>query len=310
MTRSHSLHGLLGVLIIAAPLYAGEPELSVHVEPAQVKIGQPFAVVLDCVHDHGAAPRFETLELDDLWWQSATRRIVTLPLSDQPGRDLTQVRWQLAGLEPGAHQLELPKAVFATGAAPLRLDLPPAEVEIEAELAEDEDAARDLAGFRPAPEQRPSAVDAAALAVGGLALALLSFVAFMLFTSARARARRRSLVILPPTASELLAAIDASDPQQAREAFALASRATRACIDNLLKHDQSGLTDEEWIASQAGSNRLPASLLEDASALLRSAEQVKYGMVQPTRWAVEEVVKAAQALIEAVEGLADGEASS
>ena len=277
--------------------------LGSHVDPARVVIGQPFTVIVECEHDLGAAPRFATLDLEplgpeQLWRQVGSRRLSTLPLEDTPGRALTRVSWSVVSLEPGSHELDLPPARFeSSGILPI-VNVPSTSIVVASELAEGEDQARELAGFREAPEQRKSPWKVLALAAGGLATALVLFV--MVWVIGLWRKRRSLPRPRRQTISEILGALDPSDTQHGREAFALAVGAVRDAIDVHQRDDLSGCTDEEWIARREQSTTLSSEQLQRASELLTSAERVKYGMQQPTRWAVEECLASAQTVLEEV----------
>ncbi len=285
----------LCLVLLAAPVRSAELEVSTRVEPEVVRIGQPFSVVVDVLHESGQSPRFEAFQASDLWWEEAPRRTVTLELRDQPGRSLTQLRYSLVGIESGEQTLELPSGSIDGLEAVKRVEVPAVHLTIQGELAEGEDAPRDLAGFPEAPEARPSAMTLAAFGAGvvALAAALLATV-YLVRRALRGASSPRPHV---RSAVEELMAFDSREESRAREAFALASRAVREAIDRDLGEALPGLTDEEWIDRRASEEPIAGHRIARACELLRSAERVKYGMEQPTRWAVDEVLGEAREVV-------------
>ena len=296
--RASAIIGLLGSLVLAGPFAsAGELELSVRVQPEVVRIAEPVSVTVDVVHDRGEAPRFATFQASDVLWEGAPRRVVTLDLDDEPGRALTQLRYSLVGIEPGEQAVELPGAMIEEQGAIRTVAVPPAEFRILGELAEGEDEPRPLAGFPESPEARPSAMSLAALAAGLLFLGFWGALSvFLVFRLGR---RGGSPVARKESAVAQLLELGSVDEAQARDAFGLASRAVREALDLELGEALPGLTDEEWVERRSVAKALPPARLERAAALLRTAERVKYGMEQPTRWAVDELLTEARGIVTA-----------
>ena len=120
----------LCLVLLSAPVWSAELEVSARVEPEVVHIGEPFSVVVDVVHDRGQVPRFETFQPGELWWEQAPRRVVTLELRDQPGRSLTQLRYSLVGIEPGEQTLELPTGSIDGLEVATRVEVPAVQLRI------------------------------------------------------------------------------------------------------------------------------------------------------------------------------------
>ena len=142
----------------------------------------------------------------------------------------------------------------------------------------------------------------AAFGAGVLALAAVLIAAGYLVRRSRRAAGGRGLE--SRSAVDELLAFDSKEESRAREAFGLASRAVREAIDHDLGEALPGLTDEEWIERRAVQESARTQTIARACELLRSAERVKYGMEQPTRWAVDEVLREAREVVSAarVEG--------
>lgn len=271
-------------------------------EPAQVRIGEPFTLKVDIVHserqrvliDQPTAGTSDSsgIELEDRWILHEERRSVSLPIGDEPGMKLTQVRWGLFGLEPGEYDLTALGADCVASGAVQRLDPVPASIVVLPELVEGEDAARALLGFR---DERPETSDPRGLLtviVGGLIALVLVFLVVLIVRTRRPKSES----MRGPTPLERLSQIDPADAEHAREAFYLLSSVVRETLDREAGSALDGLTDEEWIDRRSISDGIARDRLDRASQLLRSCETVKYGAESPTRWAVEEALTEARAL--------------
>lgn len=267
-------------------------------QPQSVAIGEPFTLTVDIVHSAQQRVLLDRpssgsdVQLGDRWIMLEDRKVLSLPLRDQPGMKLTQVSWRLFGLEPGDYGLPSIGADCVASGAVQRLDAVGATLAVRTELVEGEDEARALEGFR---SEYPVVTDRVSLLlrwVGIVALAcVLLLVAFLL--------KRRAAK--PPVKAqagplERLAAIDPAAEQQAQEAFYLLSRVVRESIDEQAGARLDGLTDEEWIEHRRGQNGVASERIERAAKLLQSCEKVKYGAESPTRWAVEEALTEAKEL--------------
>ena len=299
--RRRSPGRICAVFCVAwAPAFAGEVEVSLTALPAEVLMGQPFVLTLDCEHDAGLVPRISVLDLGVGWWNAGPSRRVTRDLDGAPGRALTQVRWSLVSIEVGSHELQFAPGLIESSLAPLSVELPPVFVTILGELAEGEDTPRDLVGFRPPPGEGPAPLGPAGALV---ALAFVSLMGFS-FLVRRARNRGSQVSAQPQSASAALLALDPDlvlgpgESGRARELFALAVLAVRESIDRRVGQDLTGCSDEEWIARRSPGSGLDAEQLTRASELLRSAEAVKYAQGDPTRWALGDCLTSARALVQ------------
>jgi hypothetical protein len=276
------------------------PDATIHTycEPQNVLIGEPFTLTVDIVHARAQNALLdrplgeEDLALSDSWVLLEKRSVISLPLRDQPGMQLTQARWRVIGLEPGSFELQGIGADCVASGAVQRLDPGLAKVVVTSELAEGEDEARALVGFRPAPPATETPLQTVQLGLAGLvALVVISLAVVFL-----RRRKEAPALAFASTPMHRLGMIDPSDETQSRQAFFVLSGAVRESLDEILGETLSGLTDEEWIEYHLEESGHERQRVEQAAVLLRSCERVKYGAEAPTRFAVEEAVSEARSL--------------
>jgi hypothetical protein len=281
--------------------------------PSTVRIGEPFTLTLDIVHDSELRVLMHTPEesagalFGDNWELLEEARTVRLPIGDGTGNELTQVRWRLFGLEPGEFELETMGADCVASGAVQRIPAQKASLAVGTELAEAEDASRGLLGFRELPPDVPEPLGkimrGAAIAGGGLGVLL--FVLWM--------RRRKPQVALAEEATPLarLQGLDPTDEQGASNLYYELARCVRLAVDQTREETLMGSTDEEWLDHQRAQADLPTEFLERTRVLLDGCGQVKYASTQPTRWATEEALKQATDLCsEALELRAQAEVSA
>lgn len=293
----------LSLALVAAPAQVGDsPAASAWTEPSTVSIGEPFTLALDVLHAEGQrilldAPPDGGDAFGDRWVVVEPRRVVRLPAGDGSGRTLTQARWRLIGLEPGEHELTtLGADAFVPGAV-VRIEPAVAQVLVRGELASGEDAARPTAGFREPPATAPRRWRGVLIGwVGLLGVAGLGAFGLML-----ARVRRGSGAVAPVRSLARLAELDPADDAARRDLYYTVSRLVRVALDGAAGARREGLTDEEWAAATLEGGRLAREDVERAAALLRSCAEVKYANLTPTRFAAEELLTEARALIENAE---------
>jgi hypothetical protein len=277
-----------------------EATIHSYCEPATVRIGEPFTLVVDIVHSGrqrvllDVSQNDQDIELGDRWVLLDERRTVSLPLADEPGMQLTQARWRLLGLEPGEYELTALGADCVASGAVQRLDAVPAGLVLLGELIEGEDEARATVGFRDGVPEVSEPLRALVLLLGALVMVALCGGVLLLL-----RGRRRESIETPPSPLQKLSRVDPDDSEGARAAFFLLSNVVREAIDEQAGSVLEGLTDEEWIERRLEQNGVPPSQIERAAALLRSCESIKYGTQLPTRWAVEEALTEARELCSA-----------
>jgi LPXTG-motif cell wall-anchored protein len=169
----------------------------------------------------------------------------------------------------------------------------PAPVVLAA-LAEGEDAPRPQQGFL-APPQGADSRSWIAWAALGLVLA----VAFLLYV--RRRRTRRAPVVLPGPL-ERLARLErdfAEAPDRAREVVFELTHIVRERVDAARGQVRDALPDDEWLRAIESDPHAPPAAREPARLLLEAAAEVKYAFATPTRFAVEEQIARARAVLKA-----------
>jgi hypothetical protein len=263
---------------------------------ARVQAGEPFDATLVVEHEAGAKVEIDAAALaaDVAWLELEPARAI--PPQEPTGLDPATSRWRvsLACLEPGSRELPA-LALAVVGPLGERRALQPASatVEVEGVLAPDEDAPRPALGFRPLEPER-----AGSILPWLLAAALVPALA----AAAWLATRRRPPPAAPPTALERLERLGARDlesPAAVRELHYELTALVREELDRRQGQSRGALTDAEWLSS-AGATLAPESARE-LSELLRASEAVKYGLHQPTHWAVRETLERARKLLAAGE---------
>jgi hypothetical protein len=285
----------------AAPEVQGPASLHAWCEPSEVRIGEPFVLYLNVEHpdeqrvllDLPEAGAEETF--GDAWVLLEPRRVLRLPLANEPERSLTQARWRLFALEPGEHELVSVGADCLLAGAVQRLEPQPAALRVHGELAEGEDLARPPLSFREAPVL--AGAPRRSLLLGLAALLLLLGARWWLGALRRLLRRRPGQALqAPPTPLERLAAVDPAREGGEREAYVVLSRCLREALDGEGGERLDGLTDEEWLLARRERNGLAPERLLRVAELLATSERVKYGAERPTRWAIEQALKEARSL--------------
>ncbi len=257
-------------------------DLEVEVSSAEVQIGEPVVCVVALGDVEGSCPTLseEALEPNLAWVvheAPAIRR--------DPGGALT-LSWTLLALEPEPGALPMP--VLLQDGEPLTLSGP--EVLVVGALEEGEDAPRPARGFYiPGSEEQLASTVTWLFAL----LAALGLTVWFL------RRRRAPLEPAGPSLAERLAslegAVDGDDPLIVAWHGEL-TRILRAAYSD----EQAGWSDEEWIERA----ELSAAHREELRGLFAACAAVKYAGARPTRFAIEETLSRARALVSEVEEVA------
>ena len=272
----------------------------------EAEIGEPVTWTLEVAHPRRERPTLLTTdlagELDRTWAFVSGPEIRTRPDEREREAEITSYTWVLMALEPG--ERAAPPLSLSTASGE-ELEVSADALGVRAALAPDEDAPRPLAPFHELDsEARPSG-----LAFLFAVLALLALLASP-FVVRAIRARRRARLAMPepipsPRASfDALVADRADDPDSVRAlAFGLTDVVRRAFAEAGIAVELRGATDEEWIEAvrvKGAAAGIDAATLERTADVMAACESIKYGGDVPTRFAIDELVGHARAVLDGV----------
>jgi hypothetical protein len=270
-------------------------------EPATVAVGEPLRLSLEVEHDAGSDVRAllaQPLDLDASW--VLLEREIEPPRPDpaHPGRSLSRAVLSIASLEPGPRSLAAQLASAFHDQRLASFDASGAHVEVTSVLAEGEDSPRPLRGL-PADFGAAAAGGGRAWTVwllAGLA-ALVVLAAGALVLSRRGRRARRAAPADPLAELAGFAPLSGAPAAVLRERACGLARFLRATVDRRLGRDLAGRTDGEWLRALEAAAVSPA-LLEGLGAFYARTESIKYAGVEPSEWALGELVASARRALE------------
>lgn len=279
---------------------AAEVRARIAVEPARAQIGEPVVLSLVVERPSGVAvetPKLEPGVLGSWMFLEAlgTRRD---PAPEGVGSVVETTSWRAFALEGGAALPPL-EISFTVAGQPETLVAATTAFEVPRALAEGEDSARPPKGFR----------EPVAWTGGGLKLALSGLVFAAVLVAVCAvwfvrRRQRRVPVAAGPSAGEMLSRIAATPREDSganREVLYSVTWIVRSAIDTHVGEVRAARTDAEWLALVAADSRVPEGARAAAKRLLERAERVKYAGESPTRFATDEALADARAIVEALE---------
>lgn len=281
---------VVALFLLLAPSGAAQMELRLDLEPLAAEIGQPVAVILTAEHLESFKLELPSSVLpDDSWLLLEDAQKLTLPHPKRDGLVVTVVRWQVASLEPGERVFEFPDVRWSDGSSAGLTQVTALTLKVAGSLAEGEDSSRPALTFRE-PAFPPTPISRwpwGAASVGAV------LVVWLLWKR-KGRAQSESATSFSPRAR--LDTLEARSAELGvRGSFFELSALVRGALDEG-GEDLAGLTDEEWLAARGEDVRSSEQEREVLGELLARCAEVKYGQAEPTRWALEESLKAAQEL--------------
>jgi hypothetical protein len=262
----------------------GTVEIPVLISSGEVQIGEAVHCTVELSDLKGA----ELVIAEEVFDPGSSWVVVTPPVIERAAGGRAVLSWSLFALEPEAGTLPVPLFTLSGES----VDLVAPAIEVVGALAEGEDAPRPARGFHsPDVGSEASSDGSWSLLVGGLAV--LALVLWSL--------RRRSWKQAEPEQS-LSSRLEQLRSEMDGDALRVA--ALHRELTHLLRaaygDDNSGWSDEEWVerADLSESQRV------DLRGVFSSCADVKYGGARPTRFAVEETLQRAQALISQSEEVA------
>ena len=256
-------------------------------EPEAVRIGEPVTWTLLVEHDvdERVVITDDAVPPDDSWVLLEGPERVRVRDGEVA---FTRLEWRLFSLEPGTRQLP-PLAISLSSG--LELEALAGAVEVAGELAPDEDAPREVLLPLEAPADQGAASWTPLLLVAGGLIGALALVSL--------RRRRGSGDAGADLASADLVPLETllADGVAPVALAAELSQRLRTRVDVLQAAPRPGLLDEEWLLAVEESGGVAASRLEVLTRLLSWADRVEFTAEQPSRFALEETVREADALL-------------
>lgn len=272
-------------------------------QPAHAQVGEPVVLSLVVERPSGvpvAAPKIEPGVVGS-WMIVESLGTLRAQSGGATGTVVETTSWRAFALEGGAALPALEVSFDADG-GPQKLAATASAVEVPHALAEGEDAARPPRGFR---EPVTWTGGGPRLALAGLAVATLAGALLALWFVRRRKLRAPTAA--GPSASELLARVAAAriaegdDSGANREVLYSVTWIVRSAIDTHVGEARAARTDSEWLALVAADARVPEGARSASKRLLERAERVKYAGESPTRFATDEALADARAIVEALE---------
>ena len=271
-----------------------------------VEVGEPMTWTLDVIHPDYWSPR---LSDDDL---GLGERYVVLDASGTltsatpergDGLLLTRKSWTVIVLGP-TELLPSMEVFFDVDGKPVEEDGAPSIFTSEVELQVRTLVAADEVG-RPAKGFRGplSAADTGAsvpwwVVAGGAPIALL--ILALIIRRMRGVSRTAVVTSLPPLErlAQLEQSVSADLPALQALHYSLTSL-LREAFDARAGQVRAPLTDAEWVVSVQGDADLASDVRDALRDVIGRAEEVKYARQKPTKFAVDETLRAARVALEA-----------
>lgn len=269
-------------------------------DSARAQIGEP--VVLSLVVDRPAEIAVEPVEFETgvlgSWMFLERLGTRSENAASAPGRVIDTTTWRAFALEGGAAMPPIEVAFTADGSQQ-KVVATAGAIAVPSALAEGEDAARAAKGFREpvAWVDGGARLWKVAFAVIGLALVLV------VLWIVRRRGRRAEPIPTLSAARELerLAQERRDDSAANRDVLYAVTRIVRSAVDAHVGELRAARTDSEWLGLVAADARVPEGARSASQRLLERAERVKYAGDAPTRFATDEALADARAIVDALE---------
>lgn len=300
MIAARILASLVWLACSLRPAHAGEvPQAQARIdcEPREAQIGEPVHWTLTVQHPQGATVHLPPAGPvpDDSWVLLESGLVLR---SSGPGGEVTtRASWSVCSLEPGERALPALAIEVEIAGARETVTAETSLLTVRPALAPDEDAPRPMRGFLPPPES------ARARSVVPWMLAILALVIGIAIWRWRVRARRKVVAPPAPTPLERLAELRArarAEPDAARAITYSAAALLREAVDAYLAEPRVATPDADWIVRIEPDERVPLGVRSAAARILRDVEKVKYALVSPTPFALEELLASVESALAAL----------
>jgi hypothetical protein len=257
--------------------FFGAIELPVILSSESVQIGEPIHCTVDLSLVDGSAPVLD----EQSYNPGPSWAVLSGPVVERSGEGKATLSWSLFALEEKAGALPTP-SLSSSGEA---INLVAPSVTVAAALAEGEDEPRPARGFYvPEIESAASGLGPWPLLVAGLAV-----LAFAFWRSRRKSTPEAELELCFSARLDLLRSGVDGDASSVSALHSELTHLLRAAYGD----ESSGWSDEEWVEKADLSDGERAEL----RGVFSACAEVKYGGARPTRFAVEETLERAQALL-------------
>ena len=279
---------MLAALLLAA---GQDPLARWTLTPSEVVIGQPITCVLDVTHAQGNDPVAPRIALDYAW------EVIDGPRHEPTGVG-SRVTWTVLALEPGEHAWPNVEVVLADGS---HLAPTAGSLAVAPELAEGEDAAPPMPGFRTVDE-RTSAVRPRHLLLS-LLLTIVGAVSFFVWRRRQPRGEDE------PTELERFQGLTRGDAHAS--AFELSALVRAAAERHLgIAPPRQHQTDDEWLGGLRAVTftwdgdtwheqpRLDPQSYDDLQSVLGTCALTKFAGSAPSTLAIDELWRRVGGLLE------------
>jgi len=286
------------MIAMLAFVLAADVRANVILEPARAQIGEPVVVTLVVERPSAVAVEIPKIEpgVQGSWMFTEALGTRREQKPGAPGTLVETTAWRAFALEGGTASPVLDVSFTVDGAAQ-KITAAGAAPEIAPGLREGEDAPRPPKDFREPVEWTGGGMRLVALGIATLLLAA-AWVALLVVRRRKLRARPTSSAS-PADELQRLAA-DARDSGANRDVVFALTRIARGAVDAATSESRAARTDQEWLALVSNDARVPESARTAAIRLVERAERVKYAGEEPTRFATDEALADARAIVEAV----------
>lgn len=294
--------GFMCLALVALALPGGDPIVRLAVAPLTAEVGQRVEITLELEVDSADVldqPFDFDSAFDDSWVVFDLRRSAPLRAATVE-RAITLWTFELASLEPGTRSLTealvepLGFAAFLEGDAP--------KLEIASVLAADATEPRPLIGFSDLwlLDGVEDASPWLTWLIGGPVLLVFGLGLWLAMRRGKQPASGPPTRSIAERASTLeLALLRSLTLDRLRERVFGLTSLVREAVDARRGTREIGATDEEWLARVLGEARIDAATREELSVLFETTTRIKYRGERPSDFALDELGRRGQALLDA-----------
>ncbi|MFT5286365.1 MAG: hypothetical protein ACI8TQ_002533 [Planctomycetota bacterium] len=286
---------------VEAPVFIPGLFATLNSTPKAVEVGEPMTWELEIHHPRELVPILPSMDLGlGPHWVVLEELGVVAEASpdqiDELGFWITRKRWVVMCLAT-SQKLPSMEIFFGEGEGALSVLTSENELAVKTVLGLGDQFPRGAKGFRDVEGSLES--ESPPWWIIGAGVTGLLVIGWWLI------GRKRGTGVAEVKAAPLdqLASIEQALPDDLQALQALHYRLTalvREAADQRLGQSNSGSTDGEWLEQIRGGNGIGSEVEQHLAKVIEAAETVKYAGVRPSKYAIEETLKAAR---DALEGL-------